>query len=76
MSKVVAVKVPDELKEEMKRLRDRVRWPEELRRFIEERIREEEAKDNLREVIELVRLSKGVPKGFTSLSMREDRDSG
>jgi len=76
MGKVVAVKVSDKLKEEMNRLRDKVKWSEELRRFIEERIREEEAKDNLREVIELVRSSKEVPKGFTSSSVREDRDSG
>ena len=76
MGKVVAVKVPDELKEGMNRLKDRVRWPDELRRFIEERIREEEAKDNLRKVIELVRSTKEVPKGFASRSMREDRDSG
>jgi len=76
MGKVVAVKVSEELKEGMDRLRDRVKWPEELRCFIEERIREEEAKDNLCKVVELVRSSKGVPKGFTSFSVREDRDSG
>ncbi len=76
MGKVVAVKVSDELKKEMDGLKNKVRWPEELRQFIEARIREEEAKDNMREVIELVRSSKGVPEGFTSLSVREDRDSG
>jgi len=75
MGKVIAVKISDELKEEMDRLKGRVRWPEELRGFIEERIKREEAKDNLCEVIELVRSSRGVPKGFTSLSVREDRDS-
>lgn len=76
MAKVVAVKVPNELKEGMNRLKDKVRWPDELRRFIEERIREEEARNNLRKVIELVRSTKEVPKSFTSQSVREDRDSG
>jgi len=75
MAKVVAVKVPDALKEEMDKLKDRVKWPDELRRFIEQRIREEEAKDNLREVIELLKSTKEVPKGFASSSVREDRDS-
>ncbi len=60
----------------MDRLKKRVRWPEELRRFIKERIKEEESKDNLNRVIELVRSSKEVPMGFTSMSVREDRDSG
>lgn len=72
----MAVKVSEELKEAMDKLKGRVRWPEELRRFIESRIRDEEAKDNLREVIELVSSSKGVPRGFASKSVREDRDSG
>lgn len=76
MAKVVAVKVPNELKEGMNRLKDKVRWPDELRRFIEKRIREEEARNNLRKVIELVRSTKEVPKGFISQSVREDRDSG
>ena len=76
MAKVVAVKVPNELKEGMNRLKDKVRWPDELRRFIEKRIREEEARNNLRKVIELVRSTKEVPKGVTSQSVREDRDSG
>ncbi len=76
MGKMVAVKVSDDLKKGMDRLKGRVKWPEELRTFIEKRIREEEAKENLDSVIELVRSSKGVRKGFASSSVREDRDSG
>ncbi len=37
MSEVVSVRVPRELKEKMKRYR--IDWSEEIRRFIEERIR-------------------------------------
>ncbi len=75
MSEIVAVKVPRELKERMRRLRDRVDWPSEIRRFIEERVRQEEAEENLRQVIELLKRTKGgVEKGFAAKSVREDRE--
>ncbi len=75
MGEIVAIKVPRELKERMRRLRDRVDWPSEIRRFIEERIRELEAEENLREVTEILRKAKGgVEAGFASSSVREDRE--
>ena len=52
-------------------------WGEELRRFVEERIRELEARDNFRRVMEKLRAASwSVPRGFASRSVREDRDSG
>ena len=80
MSEVVSFKVRREVKEKMRRYRGVVNWSEELRRFVEERIRELEAREELESVEqvleELDRSSWSVPKGFSARSVREDRDSG
>ena len=74
---VVSFKVRREIKEKMRRYRDRVNWAEELRRFVEERIRELEAEENIGKVVrELEKVPVGVSKGFASSLVREDRDSG
>jgi len=71
------VKVRKELKEKMERYRDRVDWPEEVRRFIELRIRELEAEESFERILEeLKRASWSVPRGFSVKCVREDRDSG
>ncbi|ABL78786.1 type II toxin-antitoxin system VapB family antitoxin [Thermofilum pendens] len=77
MSATVSFKVRREVKEKMLRYRDRVDWPEELRRFVEEKIREIEARENIERVVsELESIPAGVPRGFAAASVREDRDSG
>jgi hypothetical protein len=76
LSVVVSFKVRREVKERMDRFRDRVDWAEELRRFVEERLRELEAEENLQRVMEeLEKLDIHTPKGFAAASVREDRDS-
>jgi len=77
MSEVVSFKVSRDLKRKMEMYRDRINWNEELRRFVEEKIRELEAYENLQRVLEeLEKASWSVPKGFSQQSVREDRDSG
>jgi len=76
MGKVIAVKVSDEIKKKVKKLKDRVDWPEEIRRFIQDRVREEEAEDNMKNVIKMIEATKPVPRGFSASSVREDRDRG
>ena len=74
---VVSFKVRREVKEKMEKYRDRVNWAEELRRFVEERIRQLEAEENMRRVIEeLEKIPIQAPSGFSKTSVREDRDSG
>ena len=74
MSEVVSFKVRREVKRKMELYRGRVNWAEELRRFVEERIRELEALDNFERVVsELRSASWSVPKGFSRESVREDR---
>ncbi|ADY00260.1 transcriptional regulator, CopG family [Vulcanisaeta moutnovskia 768-28] len=76
MSSVVSFKVRKEVKEKMERYRDRVNWAEELGRFVEERIRELEAEENIKRVVEeLEKIPISAPKGFSANSVREDRDS-
>ncbi|WP_054853711.1 hypothetical protein [Vulcanisaeta distributa] len=76
MSSVVSFKVRREIKEKMERFKDRVNWAEELRRFVEERIRELEAEENIKRVVEeLEKIPISVPRGgFSVGSVREDRD--
>ncbi len=74
---VVSVKVKKEIKDKMIKYKDRVNWAQEFRRFIEEKIRQLEAEENFKKLIEALEgASWGVPKGFSTRSVREDRDSG
>ena len=75
MSEVVSFKVPREIKEKMRKYSKRVKWSEELRNYVIERIRRMEAEENLEKVIEMIESTKGVPRGFSVRSVREDRDS-
>jgi uncharacterized membrane protein len=73
---VVSFKVRKEIKEKMVKYRDRVDWPEELRRFVEEKIREIEARENMERIIrEMERIKVKAPPRFSEESVREDRDS-
>ncbi|RLG52534.1 MAG: CopG family transcriptional regulator [Thermoproteota archaeon] len=72
---VVTLKVPVEVKEKMRKLRDRVNWSRELREYIIKRIREIEAEEALKEATRMIEKTRGVPEGFSAESVREDRDS-
>ncbi len=73
---VVSFKVSKELKEKMDRFGDRVNWGEELRKFVKSKIRELEAEENLRVVVEeLKRCRWSTPIGFAASLVREDRGS-
>ncbi|MEM0054337.1 MAG: CopG family transcriptional regulator [Nitrososphaeria archaeon] len=76
MSKIIAVKVSDELKKKVDKFKDKINWPEEIRLFIERKIREIEAQEKMKNIIEDIEKTGGVPKGFSVLSVREDRESG
>lgn len=77
MSTVFSVKISRELKVRMERYRGRVNWADEVRGFIERRVRELEAEENFRQIIEeLQKADWSAPSGFSARSVREDRDSG
>ena len=73
-SVVVSFRVPRELKERMERLRGRVDWGEELRRFLEERLEELEAEEALEEVDELLEGVPELPEGTVAGWIRSDRE--
>ncbi len=76
MSSVVSFKVKREIKEKMEKYKDRVNWAEELRKFVEEKIRVLEAEENFKKIIDVLEKSDwSVPRGFSVESVRRDRDS-
>jgi len=72
---VISVRIPRELKEKMDSLKGVVNWSEEIRRFIERRIREVEQERAIEELEELIRKLPVMPKGYVVRYVREDRDS-
>ncbi len=75
MSVTVSFRIPRELKERMDRLRGKVNWSEEVRRFLEERVREYEQLEAIRELEEALKTLPQAPRGTALRYVREDRDS-
>ena len=75
MSVTVSFRIPRELKRKMDEYRKFVNWSEEVRRFIERRVREY---DQLRAIEELEKIIERIPqtpRGTSAGYVREDRDS-
>jgi hypothetical protein len=72
---VVSVKVPEGVKEKMKRTRDKVDWPQEIRSFIENKIEELERKERADSVKQMLAKLPTQAKGTASELVRHDRDS-
>jgi predicted metallopeptidase len=54
-----------------------VNWAQEIREAIEERLKQLEAEENFKVVLQELENAKwSMPKGFSAASVREDRDSG
>ncbi len=75
MSVTVSFRIPKKLKEKMDALRGIVNWSEEVRRFIEERVREYEQAKAIEELESIIRRLPEVPRGTVTGYVREDRDS-
>lgn len=73
---VSSVRIKRELKEKMEKYKDRVNWREEIRRFIESKIRKLKAEKSFEKVFEELKRAKwSVPRDFSASSVREDRDN-
>ncbi len=71
---VVSVKVAPEVLQEVRRSKQDIDWPEELRQFIQGRLRRWQSERVLAEIhAKHVRLSPR-PRGFAAGLLREDRD--
>ncbi len=75
MSVTISVRVPKELKERMDKLRRYVNWSEEIRRFIEEKVREYEQQRAIEELEEAIKRIPVSSRGTARKYVREDRDS-
>ena len=75
LSITVSFRIPRELKRKMDELRGLVNWSEEIRRFIERRVKEYEQLRAIEELEEIIRSIPAVPKGTATRYVREDRDS-
>jgi len=73
---VISIRVPEELKREMDRLRGEVNWSEEIREFIKRRIEEYRKKKIFDELVEYIKTLPEAPKGVARELVRESRDSG
>ena len=72
---VVSVKVPPEVKEDMERVKDSVKWSEEIRKFIIGKLQEEQRKRAVEEAEQILSGVRRMPKGTAAQLIREDRDS-
>jgi hypothetical protein len=70
---VISFRIPKELKE---RIRDvDINWSEEVRRFMEERMREYKREKALKEIDAMLKDVPSPERGTASRYVREDRDS-
>ncbi len=75
MSVTVSFRVSKELKKKMDELRGIINWSDELRKFVERRIKEYEQIKAIEELDALVRRLPEAPRGTATRYVREDRDS-
>jgi len=75
MGSIICVRVPSQLKKKMETLKDRVKWSKEIRKFIEEKVKELWREKVLEEIDEVIERLPEVPKGTVTKYVREDRDS-
>ncbi|ASJ12441.1 type II toxin-antitoxin system VapB family antitoxin [Thermococcus thioreducens] len=70
---VISVRVPDELKAKMKKYD--INWSEEIRRFIEQKIRDEEKAKLLDEIDSFLKSVPELERGKATKLLRDSRDS-
>ena len=75
MGTVISIRVPEELKREMDKLRGEVNWSEEIRKFIKRRIEEYRKKEIFDELVEYIKTLPEAPEGIAHELVRESRDS-
>ena len=75
MCPTLSVRLPEQLKEGMDRLKDRVDWSDEIRRFIEKKIEDERKRALLRDLETQIAQLPKAPRGTASRLVRGDRDS-
>lgn len=71
---VVSVKVPPQLFEEVRRSKDEIDWPEEIRTFIQKRAQRWRAEKALSRLERKMASYPALPRGTAAKLIREERD--
>lgn len=72
---VVSVKVPEEIKKDMEKRKERINWSEEIRQFISSKIEEDRRRENMEKADKILQKTRKLPRGTVARLVREDRDS-
>jgi len=75
MSVVISIRIPKKLKERMDSLRDMVNWSEEIRKFLQNKVKEYHRKKVISELHKIIEGFPEVERGTAAKYVREDRDS-
>ncbi len=75
LSVTISIRVPKELKKKMDELRSTINWSEEIRRYLERRIKEYEQLKAIEELEKIVESLPSCPRGTAAKYVRDDRDS-
>ena len=70
---VISFRIPEELKKAMKEIE--INWSEEIRKFIEVKVREYKRKKALEEIDAMLASLPAMKKGTAKSYVRDDRDS-
>jgi transposase len=74
MNQVISIRVPEETREEMKKLRRVINWNQEIRDFIQKKVDDKKKDDLLASVTDLLKKNPPVPSGSVAKLVRADRD--
>jgi len=75
MNQVISIRVPEETRSEMKKLRQVINWNLEIRAFIQKRIDDKKKDDVLTSVTKHLQKNPTLPSGSAAHLVRTDRDS-
>lgn len=74
MNEVISIRVPEQTRSEMKKLRRSINWNQEIRDFIKKRIDDKKKDDILASVTERIKKNPALPSGSAAGLVRADRD--
>ena len=74
MNQIISIRVSEETRCEMKKLRRFINWNQEIRAFIQKRVDDKKKDDVLTSVTELLKKNPTLPSGSAAQLVRTDRD--
>jgi len=74
MNQVISIRIPEQTRSEMKKLRRFINWNQEIRDFIKKRIDDKKKDDVLASVTERLKKIPALPSGSAAQLVRADRD--